>query len=145
MNRPLYETQQDRDNEQRLAKIIEQKHNCALHKMPIKLSLDYMATRDGMAVAFFEMRQRKNRMHHYETYMLSLYKVVQAGHLTQTTGLPCYLAVQWTDKAGMVQIPLEYKQMYTQMGGSTRRGDPQDIEPMVHFNMENFLEITYDT
>lgn len=141
MSRPLYESQQDRDNEQRLADAIERQHNCVLHKMPTKLSLDYLATRDGAAVAFFEMRNRRNKMHAYPTYMLSLYKVMMASNLSQTTGLPCFLAVQWADKAGMCRLPLEHDKMETQIGGSVRRGDPQDIEPVVHFGMDNFKEI----
>jgi hypothetical protein len=27
------------------------------------------------------------------------------------------------------------------MGGTTRRDDPQDIEPMVHFDIANFKEL----
>ena len=141
MNRPLYESQSDRDNERRLADVIERQNNCQLHKMPIKLSLDYMATRDGEAVAFFEMRKRKNAMHAYPTYMISLYKVMMANNLTLTTGLPCFLAVQWTDKAGMVRLPPSIEDFYVEVGGTTRRGDPQDIEPMVHFDIANFKEL----
>ena len=141
MSRPLYESQTDRDNEQRLAELIQSKHNCVLHKMPIKLSLDYMATRDGRAVAFFEMRQRKNKMNAYPTYMISLYKVMMANNLTLTTGLPCFLAVQWSDAAGVCNLPQEYDEQYVQMGGSTQRGDPQDIEPMVYFAMDKFMSL----
>lgn len=141
MARPLYESQSDRDNERRLADAIERQNNCQLHKMPIKLSLDYMATRDGLAVAFFEMRQRKNKMHAYPTYMISLYKVMMANNLTLTTGLPCFLAVQWADKAAVCRLPQEYDEMHTMVGGSVQRGDPQDIEPVIHLGMDSFKEI----
>lgn len=141
MNRPIYESQQDRDNERRLADAIERKHDCVLHKMPMKLSLDYMATRDGSAVAFFEMRQRKNKMHAYPTYMISLYKAMMANNLTMTTGLPCFLAVQWSDRAAVCRLPQEYDEQTIQMGGMVSRGDPQDIEPMVYFHMDNFMEV----
>ena len=141
MNRPLYETQIDRNNERRLAAKIEKHYNCILQKMPMKLSLDFMAIRDGKAVAFIEARQRKIAMNTYPTYMLSLYKAMQARSLTMTTGLPCFLAVQWTDKAGIAQLPPEHKDMHVEMGGTTRRDDPQDIEPMVHFDIANFKEL----
>ena len=52
MTRPFYETEQDRKNERKLAHLIEVNYNCILSKMPIKLSLDFMAMRDGRAVAF---------------------------------------------------------------------------------------------
>ena len=134
--RPLYETQQDRDNEQALSSIIEAEFNCQLTKMPIKLSLDFMATRDGSAVAFIEARQRKTPMLQYPTYMISLYKVLMASTLTQATGLPCFLAVQWSDAAGI--CPLPSSDMDIRTGGTMRRGDPQDIEPMAYFDVAQF-------
>jgi len=140
--RPLYETQQDRDNELALSKIIEKEFKCVLHKMPIKLSLDYMATRNDSAVAFIEARQRKTPMFQYPTYMISLYKVMMASTLTQATGLPCFLAVQWSDAAGICKLPADYSEQDVQMGGTMRRNDPQDIEPMVYFNLSNFRVIS---
>ena len=134
--RPLYETQQDRDNEQALSSIIQRQFNCQLTKMPIKLSLDFMATRDGSAVAFIEARQRKTKMLQYPTYMISLYKVMMANTLTQATGLPCFLAVQWSDAAGICKLPA--KDMDIQTGGTMRRGDPQDIEPVAYFDVASF-------
>jgi len=134
--RPLYESQQDRDNEQALSSIIEAEFNCQLTKMPIKLSLDFMATRDGSAVAFIEARQRKTKMLQYPTYMISLYKVMMANTLTQATGLPCFLAVQWSDAAGICKLPAE--DMDIQTGGTMRRGDPQDIEPVAYFDVASF-------
>ena len=137
--RPLYETQQDRDNEQSMAHIIEGQFDCSLTKMPIKLSLDYMATRNGSAVAFIEARQRKTPMQQYPTYMISLYKAMMASTLTEATGLPCFLAVQWSDVAGICRLPSE--NMDIRIGGTTRRGDPQDIEPMAYFDVANFKVI----
>ena len=137
--RPLYETQQDRDNEAGMARIIEGEFSCSLTKMPIKLSLDYMATRNGSAVAFIEARQRKTPMQQYPTYMISLYKVMMASALTQTTGLPCFLAVQWSDRTGICRLPSE--SMDVRIGGSTRRGDAQDIEPMAYFDVASFKAI----
>lgn len=141
MTRPAYETQTDRNNERRLAAKIEQHYNCILTKMPTKLTLDFMAMRNGRAVAFIEARQRKTPMHKYDTYMLSLYKATQARLLTMTTGLPCFLAVQWTDKAGIAELPPSFEDMHVEVGGTTRRDDPQDIEPMVHFDIAKFKEL----
>jgi hypothetical protein len=54
----------------------------------------------------------------------------------QTTGLPAFLAVQWTDVAGIVKIPPD--NFTVEIGGTVRRNDPQDIEPMVYFNVSDF-------
>lgn len=139
MNRPLYETQADRDNEVAMADILQRRFDCQLTKMPIKYSLDYMATRNGSAVAFIEVRQRKTQMMQYPTYMLSMFKVLRAAELAQMTGLPCFLAIQWSDAAGICKLPPA--DMDVRMGGSTRRNDPQDIEPMVYFPVDAFKVI----
>ena len=141
MNRPLYETEQDRINESAIRGKIEAHYGCILSKMPMKLSLDFMALRNGKAVAFLEMRQRKIAMNTYPTYMLSLYKATQARLLTMTTGLPCFIAVQWTDKLGIAKLPPAFDDMHIEIGGTTRRDDPQDIEPMVHFDIAKFKEL----
>lgn len=141
MSRPLYETEQDRESERRLAEMIGAKYNYKFVKMPTKLSLDYMLTQDGIAKAFMEMRQRRTPMHKYPTYMISLYKVMMASQLTQTTGLPCYLAVQWSDKAGICKLPPHIAPLSVAQGGSMQRGDPQDIEPVVYFDMSCFKEL----
>ena len=52
-----------------------------------------------------------------------------------------FLAVQWSDAAGVCNLPQEYDEQYVQMGGSTQRGDPQDIEPMVYFAMDKFMSL----
>ena len=136
MTRPYYETKDDLNNEKQIAKVIENVFKCELYKMPIKLSLDFMAMRNGKAVAFIEARQRKNEMTRYDTYMISMYKLMMARNLTQATKLPCYLAVQFTDKFAMTKFPPE--DFYVSVGGLTSRRDPQDIEPVAHFNIENF-------
>ena len=136
MSRPFYETQQDRDNEQALARIVEQHYRCQLTKMPIKLQLDYMATRDGKAVAFVEMRHRRNAMHAFPTYMVGLHKCLMAKQLTLVTGLPSMLAVCWTDAVGITKIPPD--EMDVQLSGTVRRGDSQDVEPMVYFDVAKF-------
>ncbi len=59
MTRPYYETEQDLQNERDVAKIIEEVHNCKLIKMPIKLSLDFMAVRDGKAGGVIQARPRQ--------------------------------------------------------------------------------------
>lgn len=141
MNRPLYETDQDRANENAISAKIEAHYGCILSKMPKKLSLDFMALRNGKAVAFVEARQRKIAMNTYPTYMLSLYKATQARLLTMTTGLPCFIAVQWTDKLGIAKLPPSFEDMHVEVGGTTRRDDPQDIEPMVHFDIAKFKEL----
>lgn len=143
MNRPMYETQADRDNENELSALLQTEFNCQMTKMPIKYSLDYMATRNGSAVAFIEVRHRKNTMWAYPTYMVSLYKAMKSKELEQMTGLPCFLVVQWRDAAGICKLPPDGFDI--RMGGSTRRNDPQDMEPMAYFDISEFRVINQKT
>lgn len=144
MNRPMYETKEDLANERRIQATIEKRYGCLLRKMPIKLQLDFMAWKDGKAVGFVEARQRKTPMMKYPTYMISLHKVLMAQQLTATTNLPCYLAVQFSDKLAMCKLPPDDPNNYVDFGGSDRRDDPQDYEPMLYFDMSNFKEVTHD-
>jgi hypothetical protein len=139
MSRPLYETQQDRDNEQAMARIISARYGCTMHKMPMKYTLDYAAQKDGRVIGFVEMRRRRIPMHKYSTYMIALHKVIKAKELSSVTGLPCLLAIQWTDRLGIVDISkCEFE---IEINGSMRRNDPQDIEPMALINIAEFQEI----
>lgn len=139
MVRQIYESEQDRINERRLADVIQGAYDCELHKMPMKLSLDFMAIRGGKAVAFFEMKHRSNLMAAYPTCMIAMHKVMMADALARSTGLPSFLAVQWKDRAGMCRLPT--RSTHYGVGGSVRRGDPQDIEPMAYIPTEEFKVI----
>lgn len=137
MTRQWYETEADRQNESRLADLVQQRYNCVLTKLAArKYQIDYIAQRDGKAVAFFEMRQRKNAMNAYGDYMIALHKSIISQSLTDTTGLPCYLVVGWTDVVGMCKLPPDNS--YIAIGGSVRRNDPQDIEPMTYIPLTEF-------
>jgi hypothetical protein len=139
VSRPLYETEQDRQNEQALATLVSERFNCTMHKMPMKYTLDFAAARDGEVVAFLEMRQRKINRDRFDTYMISLNKILRAEELGRVTGLPCFLVIQWTDAVGMCRLDTcDYK---VEIGGSTRRGDWQDIEPVAHIPINQFAEI----
>ena len=141
MSRPLYETQADRDNEQDIAGIVEARFNCTLHKMPMKYTLDFAAVRNDAVVAFIEARQRKIPSTQYSEYMISMNKLTAAHMLTQTTGLPCRLVIRWSDNVTkMIQVPP--KDYDIRIGGSTRRNDWQDIEPLAYFKIADMKDIS---
>lgn len=137
MTRPYYENEVTLKAERTTADIIEQMYDCKLKKMPIKMSLDFMAIRGGKGVSFIEVRNRKTRRLQYPTYMVSLYKYSMAATLTQTTDLPCFLVVQWSDDLGIVKMPSDEGVTFG-WGGLTSRNDPQDMEPMVYIDVDQF-------
>ena len=141
MSRPIYETQADRDNEQGIARIVEQRFGCTLHKMPMKYTLDFAAVRNDSVVAFIEARQRKIPSTQYDEYMIALHKLADAHKLTQLTSLPCRLVVRWSDNVTkMIKLPPDDYEI--RIGGSTRRGDWQDIEPLAYFKIADMKDIS---
>ena len=141
MSRPIYETQQDRDNERAVAEAIGQRYGCDMHKLPMKYILDFAATRDGRVVAFIEVRCRNIASTQYDEFMVSVGKLLAAKSLTSCTGIPCRLAVRWAD--GVTRITNLPPENYdVRIGGSTRRNDWQDIEPMAYIKIADMEDIT---
>lgn len=133
--RPLYERDKDLREEESIASIFSRKFECTFSKMPIRYGLDYAIVRSGVVCGFAEFKSRTNAHSHYQTYMLSLGKVMSARMLTFTTTLPCFLMVKWTDAIGYIDLKSDYE---LRVGGRTDRSDWQDVEPVAHFSLSKF-------
>lgn len=136
MNRPLYESANDLSNERRVAEILEQ-HKYILHKLPAQYGLDVVIhdAVENAPVAFGEIKARTFPMNKFSTAMVNLHKVVRAKQLTDTTGLPSYLIVLWTDALARISFEADHS---LQMGGRTDRGDPQDSDICAYYPIEGF-------
>jgi hypothetical protein len=135
--RPIYETEEDLQKEERLALAFAQKYGAEAHKLPALYPLDYSYTKDGSVVAFMEIKIRTNSFAAYQTYMISLSKITSARNIHITTGLPVLLAVKWgCGTVGFIDVNAPFENLT--MGGRTDRNDEADIEPVVHWNMEAF-------
>ena len=77
--RPKYETQADRNNEQRVADLLAEK-GYSLDKLPMSFGLDVAITDDfeEKIVAFAEIKARTFEMNKYPTAMINLHKVIRA-------------------------------------------------------------------
>ena len=137
--RPIYETENDLRNERSLSDVVSKKWRCELQKLQPRDSFDYAAIRDGRVVAFVEMKNRTNEFSKYDTYMISMTKLLHARNIREATEIPCILAVKWTDAIGWVK--LNNVKSYVTMGGRFDRGDPQDVEPVCHINIKDFVLI----
>jgi len=136
--RPLYETEETKEREQRLGDIVAQKWQCDLQKVSIKYSLDCLALRDDLPMAWVELRCRTNAMLQYPTYMISLAKVQGAKRLEEDTGLPAFLVVEWSDKIGYVN--LAQVDWTLGFGGMNEVRDWQDQEPVCLIPIDTFQE-----
>lgn len=138
-SRPMYESEYDLEEEIKIISIVSRKFKCSFSKLPLRYSLDYAIVRDGNVVAFCEMKSRTNNMGKYDTYILSLGKVISARSMYQNTNLPCLLIVKWSDAIGYIDLMSEFS---LKIGGRSDRSDWQDNEPVAHFKTSSFRMIT---
>ena len=143
MIRPIYETSEHRASERRTADIIASSYNLSMIALPTKSQVDYMGWSDEecRVRAFFEMKRRKVPRFRYETLMLSLHKVLAMMDIERSTGIPVMLAVTWDDGTGLLRVANTQKPLDVQIGGRRDRNDPQDVEPVVHFDVNKFIMI----
>ena len=132
MVRPVYESQQDRDNEAAIIARVCKRWRCNSSKLPISHIIDYALTRDGKVIAAAEVKCRTNPMKQYPTLIVSLDKVMAAQKFQQI-GIKTFLIYSWTDCTGY--LPLIGPDRFA-MGGRKDRGDPGDLGIVAHFRTD---------
>lgn len=131
--RPLYETQQDLQNEVQAIQAVGDAWGCEFFKLPISYVMDFAAIRGGDVVGFVEVRTRKNTSTQYPTIMFSLNKYLKAQEYADV-GLSTILLVQYTDAIKYLDITEKHDRLV--IGGRNHLRDSADIEPVVHFNTD---------
>jgi hypothetical protein len=106
-------------------------------KLPIKLHLDYLLTRNGLPGALVEIKDRTNARAAYPTAIISLHKLIEGRMMAGNLGVPFLLVYRWTDALGYLQVG-DLGRYVVETGGTKKRGDPQDIEPQVYIPIEEF-------
>lgn len=138
--RPIYETEADLRNERELIAALNGLWRTESAKLPRSYGLDYTLTRGGKVAAFVEIKCRTVPSWQYDTYMISLAKVLKARSLGSGANVPAILLVRWNDSAGYVDlrtVPLD-----VEVGGRTDRGDAQDIEPVCMIPIKQFTRLS---
>lgn len=137
MTRPIYESDEDREAQQRTVEVVQICWRCTIERMPPLSVVDYRAERPN-GVAFIEIKVRTNPMRKYDEYMISLAKIEAGIALAaQRPRQTFILVVNWRDDAIGWVIPRrgEFK---VGVGGRTDRGDVQDIENMAFIPVSQF-------
>ena len=143
MNRPVYETDADRQREKELADLMAKHWGVTAKPNPKMYPIDYTFVGDyGEVEGFGEIKIRRNTKEKYPTYMISAHKVADAKKLAEATGRDVILIVKWSCGSigylDLANTPADS----VHWGGRSDRGDGQDMEPVCHFNIENFLSAT---
>ena len=140
MTRPIYQSNRDLTNENKIKAIVEPKWECELKKLPFAYHIDWMALRKNNPLAFIEIKWRENLpINKYPEYMMSLNKLMKGKEYTKETNLPFILIVYFTEGAYYLkQNDIEVRYGY---GGRFDRGDAQDVEPMVFIPIGAFIPL----
>ena len=137
---PRYETKKTLAAETKLKELVERRFNRHLVKMPEKYCLDYSSVdTDGIVRGFIELKCCNNNYLKYPRYLLDVHKVSAAKQLSDVTGLPCTLIVQWHDAIGYVIIPP--KNFFIAVKNRTKektRNDPNDLQPFFMIPIRDF-------
>ena len=140
MSRPMYETQADRNNEQRVAELLAEK-GYTLVKLPLQYKLDFAIIEDELdkVVGFAELKARTVEMNKYPTAMISLAKVVKAHDISSCTNLPSYFIVLYKDALVRINFASEFS---VNIGGRSDRGDPQDRDVCAYYPISGFTVVS---
>lgn len=128
--RRQYESQQDRDREQRLISLVSP----AAKKMPKSYRFDFFVA--GPPVSVWEVKWRSKA---YSTWFVALSKLLVAS-MYESVGIQAWALVE------MAGTPYRLRMTYTtiakiEWGGRTDRGDKSDMEPIVHYRVEDMIRI----
>jgi len=135
--RPLYETEDDREQEGVFIEGICTAWRCQARKLPMHYKLDFALMRNGIVKAFLEMKVRNYAKGDFATYMVSMAKVLAAREYSAFANVPSLLAVRWNDVSGFIALN-NMKDFEIGFGGRGDRGDSQDMEPVVFIPINNF-------
>ena len=136
--RPKYETSEDLNNEGSIINHVSNLWNVNFSKLPLSYKLDYAMYRNNSLMGFCEIKRRKYRRSDFETYIISLDKVIKANQLSNITNTKSILLVSWLDGMGWISLNEDFS---CKRGGRNDRNDWQDVEPVCHFKISKFKDV----
>jgi|TARA_R100000455_G_C6271397_1_gene127598 hypothetical protein len=136
--RPKYETSEDLNNEGSIINHVSKIWNVNFSKLPLSYKLDYAMYRENSLMGFCEIKRRKYRREDFETYIISLDKVIKANQLSDITNTKSILLVSWLDGMGWINLNEDF---LCKRGGRNDRNDWQDVEPVCHFRISKFKDV----
>jgi len=137
-----YESKRDKQKERNVAKRVADLWDVVARENPEFYPVDFCFTDDKNEVSGFgEIKVRTHEYGRYPTYIVSAHKVADAKSLANATGLSVILIVQWT--CGTIAfLDFDHPPVRTTWGGRQDRSDGQDMEPVNHYDIEQFTIAT---
>lgn len=136
--RPIYETEQDLENEDKVRHVIEDVWSCRVQKLPIRYVVDWAVFREGSLKAYAEFKQRSHRLGDYPSLILSHQKWVTGKNLASEANVPFIVVVRFSNCLAYCETKNAASISWS---GREDRNDPQDLEPVVHIPQSAFKVI----
>lgn len=148
VKRPAYETECDRKNEREVADAMQIAWGCTFVRLKHFSPVDFAIERGGGVVAMAEVKCRTQnwvQLSNMTGLAISLAKVTTMAIQKAATGLPHYLIVRASDEIRYVEIDRDLIRKHPKkVFGTTKRGDPQNIEPCLFIPVAEFRGLPDD-
>ena len=144
--RPVYESEEDRKNEEEIIKAIlsVNRDGLSYRKMPMSYKMDYAITEgEGnfpKVIAFVEVKDKRAFKPHYKNILCSTAKWQSMVLAYVSTSVPCWYAVRTGGGIGVIQAGARHHPFEVRYGGRTDRGDPEDQHPCVLIPVGKFKQ-----
>ena len=141
--RPIYETQTDRNNEQRVARQLAALWDRSIVKLKMACVIDFAIFRDGKMVGVMEVKCRNyssEAMDNMGGVMLSAHKAQAGMTWAMMHNIAFAFAVELTDGIFVLFLTEhdDLSEFNLEIMGRKDRGDAQDMEPCIVIPMKRF-------
>jgi hypothetical protein len=132
----------DRDAEDHAAAILERRWGLQLHRYEPFDQIDWYGSRNGMTVAFIELKTRSHGSESFPTVFMNYRKYLALFMSWQATGKKCLFVVQFTDGIRAVNV-LDIDATQLPLRGCRRIvKSPLDIEPVIEVPVCSMVPIS---
>ena len=135
----LYETEEDRANQQRVADALAAQWSCEVMKMPDQHAVDYLFG-NAHGAMWVEIKKRNVTSTKYKTLMIDKKKLEAGLSHSNGTGFPFGLVVHWNDGVFFVRVD-NLQRYFIDVGGRVDRGDANDTDLVVHIPTTEFKRL----
>lgn len=135
----LYETDEDRANQRRVADALAAHWRCGVMKMPERHAVDYLFGDDNGAM-WIEIKKRNVTSTKYKTLMIDKKKLEAGLAHSDGTGFPFGLVVHWNDGVFFVRVDNLHR-YFIDLGGRADRADANDTDIVVHIPTSEFRRL----
>ena len=138
----LFETLQDRSNEDTAAKKLEKIYGVQVQKLPMSYRFDFAVTKNGKLEGVLEMKKRNHRFGQFKTLFISAAKINAMLGYANTFNINAAVLVEFSDG---YYICSNLRDLTLEINGKLNdRYEEKQIEIMAHIPIERFKKVAGD-